>query len=298
MFLRLVWVNQSRTKRPAVGKSTWPPDVASSLSDIFRTFSAAIVTGGSSGLGQAFIKLGAKMHPELRFCNLSRSRPASFSSEISLHHIPCDLGRETDLEHAARQVEAWLEGTPSGRILLINNSGFGAYGRFPEPNLSRQLEMLDVNVRAVVHLTGLLLPAIRARGGAVITVASTAAFQPTAYAATYGASKTFVLHWTLALNEELRGSGVRTLAVCPGPTETNFFRAAGLAEGAVSPSLSMSSDAVVAMAMEALAHGRSQVVTGWKNKAYAFGASILPKPLAARIAAKVLARFRLGKVQQ
>lgn len=281
-----------------MGKIIWPPDVPSSLSEVFRTFSSAVVTGGSSGLGQAFIKLGRKMHPELRFCNLSRTAPGNFSPRLSLHHIPCDLAREEEIEHAARQVGGWLEGTPTGRVLLINNSGFGAYGRFPEPNLSGQLEMIDVNTRAVVHLTGLLLPAIRARGGAIITIASTAAFQPTAYAATYGATKAFALHWTLALNEELRGSGVRALAVCPGPTQTNFFRVAGLADGAVSPALSMSSDEVVTLAMKALGRGRSQVVTGWKNKLYAFGASKLSKPLAARLAAKVLARFRLGRVQK
>ena len=238
------------------------------------------------------------LNPELRICNLSRSAPENFSAEKGLHHIPCDLGRSPEVEHAAGQVERWLEETPSGRVLLINNSGFGAYGRFPEPNLSRHLEMIDVNVRAIVHLTGHLLPVLRTRGGAVVTVASTTAFQPTPFAATYGATKAFVLHWTLALNEELRGTTVRALAVCPGPTATNFFSAAGLGENSVSPSLSMSPDEVVTLTMTALSRRRAQIVTGWKNKAYAFVASKLPKPLAARIGAKVLARFRLEKVKR
>lgn len=236
------------------------------------------------------------MHPELRFCNLSRSTPAKFTSEKSLRHIACDLARSSEVEHAAGQVGAWLEGTPSGRVLLINNSGFGAYGCFPEPNLSRQLEMIDVNTRAVVQLTGLLLPALRARGGAIINVASTAGFQPTAYAATYGATKAFVLHWTLALNEELRGTGVNALALCPGPIKTRFFRAAGLGDDNVSPSLSMTAETVAAEAMRALGAGRWQLVPGWKNQLYSFAASKLPKPWAARIGAKVLAKFRLAKV--
>ncbi len=238
------------------------------------------------------------MHPGLRFCNLSRTAPEDFSAEKGLHHIPCDMARAAEVEQAARQVVTWLEGTPPGRVLLINNSGFGAYGLFPEPNLSRQLEMVDVNIRAIVQLTGLLLPALRTRGGAIVTIASTAAFQPTPYAATYGASKAFVLHWTLALNEELRGSSVRALAVCPGPTQTRFFETAGLREGAVSPNLSMTSDEVVTLAMKALARGRAQVVTGWKNKIYAFAAAKLPKPFTARLGAKVLGRFRLAKVRQ
>ncbi len=269
----------------------------SSLSEVFRAFSSAVITGGSSGLGQAFISMGLKVHPELRFCNLSRSTPPNFSLEKSLHHIPCDLARRSEAEHAARQVLAWLEGTPAGRVLLINNSGFGAYGCFHESNLSRQLEIIDVNVGAVVQLTGLLMPALRARGGVIMNIGSTTAFQPTAYAATYGASKAFILHWTLALNEELRGTSVRALAVCPGPTATNFFRAAGLADGSVTPSLSMTSDEVVTLAMRAVGRGRSQIVTGWKNKVYASLASKLPKPLATRIGAKVMARFRLRSVK-
>ncbi len=285
-------------KHPTVGKGSRLLDVPTSLSEVFQSFSSAVVTGGSSGLGQAFIELGRKLHPELRFCNLSRTPPAKFSAEKNLRHLSCDLGRSSEVEHAAGQVLTWLEGAPAGRILLINNSGFGAYGRFPEPNLSRQLEMIDVNARAVVQLTGLLLPALRSRGGAIITIASTAAFQPTAYAATYGATKAFILHWTLALNEELRGTGVHALAVCPGPTATHFFQAAGLGEGSVSPALSMTPEQVVTQAMAALGRGRSQVVTGWKNRLYAFVAARLSKPFAARIGAKFLARFRLEKVRR
>jgi short-subunit dehydrogenase len=151
-------------------------------------------------------------------------------------------------------------------------------------------------VRGLVQLTGLLLPTLRARGGTIMTIASTTAYQPTPFAATYGATKAFVLHWTIALNEELRGSRVNAIVVSPGPTDTNFFRAAGLGAGAVSPNLSMSPDEVVALAMDAIARKKPHVVTGWKNKAYAFAASKLPKTFAARIGAKFLAKFRLEKV--
>jgi short-subunit dehydrogenase len=281
-----------------VGKILPLLDVFSSLREVLKSYSSAIITGGSSGLGQAFIELGGKLHPTMRFCNLSRTRPEINSAGISLHHIPCDLSRSSEVEHAAGQVESWLEGTPAGRVLLINNSGFGAYGSFPEPNLSRQLEMMDVNTRAVVHLTGLLLSTIRRRGGAIITVASTAAFQPTPYAATYGATKAFVLHWMSALHEELRGTGVDCLTVCPGPTATRFFRTAGLADGSVSPALTMSAEDVVTQTYQALANRRSLVVTGWRNKLMAALASMTPKPLAARVAGNVLARVRLGKIRR
>lgn len=270
-----------------------------SPSDIMHSFSAVIVTGGSSGIGKSFIERGAKLNPALQFCNLSRSTPAINISGLKLNHFACDLSRATEIERVIPALDQFLaDKVPTGRILLINNSGFGAYGHFPEPGLGHQLEMLDVNIRSLVQLTGLLLPLLRTRGGAIINLASTAAFQPTPFLAAYGASKAFVLHWSLALNEELRGSGVHVLAVCPGPTSTEFFRRAGLTQGSVADSLSMSCESVVAASLRALAHGRSQVVTGWKNKLSAFVASKVSKPLAARVAASVLARYRLRQVRQ
>lgn len=239
-----------------------------------------------------------KLHPALWFCNLSRRAPVIKNSGLRLNHFPCDLSRPAELAAAAAAIEAFLaQAAPTGKLLLINNSGFGGYGRFPEANREHQLEMIDVNIRALVDLTGRFLPLLRARGGAIINVASTAAFQPTPYMATYGASKAFVLHWSLALNEELRGSGVRALAVCPGPTATEFSKRAGLESGSVSPALSMSSEQVVEKSLRALAAGRAQVVTGWKNKVTASVGSMLPKPLVARVAAKVLARYQLKQVR-
>ena len=268
-----------------------------SLSEALSSFTAVVVTGGSSGIGKSFIELMGKLNPALQFCNLSRREPVIKISGKRLNHFPCDLSRPAELAQAAEAVTGFLaQAVPTGRVLLINNAGFGAYGHFPAPNLAHQLEMLDLNIRGLVDLTGRLLPLLQARGGAIMNIASTAAFQPTAYAATYGASKAFVLHWSLALNEELRGTGVRSLAVCPGPTATEFFKRGGLQEGSVGDSLSMTCEEVVMASLRALAAGRSQVVTGWKNQVGAFFASKLPKPWAAWLAARVLARYRLKQV--
>ena len=114
--------------------------------------------------------------------------------------------------------------------------------------------------------------------------------------ATYGATKAFLLHWSLALGEDLRGSGVRVLAVCPGPTATEFFKRAGLKKGAVGDRWGLTSDEVALEALRALARGRTQVVCGWMNWAVSAFAARLPKPWAARAGAAVLARFRLSKV--
>ena len=261
-------------------------------------FSAVVVTGGSSGIGKSFIEHIGRLQPQIHFCNLSRRIPDINIPQLKLRHFPCDLADAAAVARVADDVAAHLgRAVSAGKILLINNSGFGSYGRFPEPNLAHQLEMIDVNIRAVVDLTGRLLPLLRERGGAIMNVASVAAFQPTAYMATYGASKAFVLHWSLALNEELRGTGVRALAVCPGPVSTEFFKRAGLKQGAVPDVLGETSETVVRASLRALAAGRGQVVPGWKSRILAAFSSALPKPLAARLAATVLERYRLKRAQ-
>ena len=264
-----------------------------------KNLSAVIITGGSSGIGKSFIELCGKLRPDLAFCNLSRRSPGINIPQLKLRHIPCDLSDSAQVEKALAGVMDFLAvDAPKGGILLVNNSGFGLYGSFPEPATEQQLEMVDLNVRAVLHLTGALLPTLKARGGAIVTVASTAAFQPTPYLAAYGASKAFVLHWSLALNEELRGTGVRALALCPGPTSTDFFMRAGLEKGSVPGMLGETSEQVVLAALRALAARKPMVVSGWKNKLQAAVSSKLPKAFVSRMAALALARWRLNQVKR
>ncbi|GAB1488035.1 SDR family oxidoreductase [Opitutaceae bacterium] len=266
-----------------------------SVEKMLQRFSAVVVTGGSSGIGKSFIEHIGKLHPDVRICNLSRRSPEQELLQLNVRHVACDLSDPASTTAGIAEVLGFLNNdVPAGSVLLINNSGFGAYGHFPEPSADRLRAMIEVNVAAVVALTSAVLPVMRSRGGAIMTVASTAAFQPTAYLATYGATKAFVLHWSLALNEELRGSGVQALAVCPGPTATAFFSQAGLGEE-VPGGMGQTSDAVVEEALCALASGRSQVITGWRNWLMANASSILPRPLSAWIAARILARYRLKR---
>jgi len=237
-----------------------------------------------------------KLRPELRFCNLSRRAPEGNITQNAgeiLNHFSCDVSVPADVVRAAAEVQAFLaRSVPTGRLLLINNSGFGSFGAFAELPLERELAMIDLNVRGLVQLTGLLLPALRARGGAVMNIASTIAYVPAPFAATYGATKAFVLHWTLALNEEWRGSNVRAIAVCPGTTATDFFRRAGAAGNALGSRLTLTPDAVACAALHALARGRGHVVPGFWNSVYTLVAARLPKGLAARAAARVFAGRR------
>jgi len=266
-----------------------------SLSELFQNFSAVIVTGGSSGIGKSFISHIRTLNREILICNLSRRIPEEREA-LDLRHFSCDLSQAEAVERILPELESVLaRESPEGRILLINNSGFGSHGLFPEPNLAHQLAMIGVNVRAVVQLTGRLLPLLKARGGVIVNVASTAAFQPTPWMSTYGATKAFLLHWSLALNQDLRGTGVRTLAVCPGPTETEFSKRAGQGAGNPPSYHQESADEVVLASLRALAAGRTQVVTGWRNKLGAAVSSIFPKPLVARMARRVIARHLMGK---
>lgn len=267
---------------------------------MLRSYDALVITGGSSGIGKSFLEHMVKVHPDLIIFNLSRRFPeinvpegAAEKVKRNMRHIPCDLADRDKATHAFASLEAQLtREVPVGRIMLINNSGYGTYGPFFEPNLTRHLEMLDVNMRAPVELTGRLLPLLKKRGGAVINVASTAAFQPTAGMATYGATKAFVLHWSMALQHELRPYGVRVLALCPGPTETQFFANAGLSRPILPKSIGEQPDAVVRTALAALAKNKSFVVSGWQNKIGAFFGGTLPKSWATGLAAKIIAHFR------
>ncbi len=272
---------------------------APSAAVVLDSFSAVILTGGSSGIGKSFLEHMAKVCPNALICNLSRSQPPRVHSpvqqELKVRHFSCDLSREEEVNAAMTEALAAIEQEAGeGRVLLVNNAGFGAYGRYPDIATSTQLAMVDVNIRAVLDLTARVLPVLTQRGGAIINVASTAAFQPTAYLATYGATKSFVLHWSLALAEELRGSGVQVLAVCPGPTRTSFFQRAGWTGGGATPP-GQEAEAVVRQAWAALRAGRTLVVTGWKNKVMTALSSKLPKAFGARIAAFVLARYRRPK---
>lgn len=263
------------------------------LARFTANWSTVIVTGGSSGIGKALIRNIWEHNPCVRICNISRTKPEGFSNNLPFTHIPCDLCDTDALEKAAAEVGKQLASQPSGgRVILINNSGFGLYGPFSGHETTAEVSMLDLNVRAMVHLTHLLLPQLTASRGAVVNIASTAAFQPTPQLATYGATKAFVLHWSLGLADELRRHGVQVLAVCPGPTATNFFKNAGFDQPPLSAGFGETADAVARTTLRALAKRRWVVVSGWTNRILVFFPRLFSKTLIARLSGMVLRRVR------
>ncbi len=257
-------------------------------------YGLAIVTGGSSGIGYSIIEQIGTLGLAPEVFNLSRAKPATFYNVANLRHLECDLSDRALRSDVFGQLEREIDQLPPhGPILLVNNAGFGIYGPVSTHSPARHLEVLEVNVLALVELTTLLLPRILERGGAIVNVASTAAFQPTPLMATYAAAKSFVLNWTLALNEELRPyPQTRAVAVCPGPTRTDFFRRAGISDQSAPPGYTQTSKQVAAAATRALARPSPFTVTGWPNKIMTAASARLPRALVTRIAGLVVARFR------
>ena len=139
-----------------------------------KNFSAVIITGGSSGIGKSFIELCGRMRPELAFCNLSRRAPVIANPQLNLRHIGCDLSQPAQVERALSGIEDFLKHqAPAGRILLLNNSGFGVYGRFPEPGIGQHLEavvLADPDAEAILaRRRDRLRAAAKARQAAAVT---------------------------------------------------------------------------------------------------------------------------------
>ena len=192
-------------------------------------YASAIVTGASSGIGAAFARALAREGTALVLVARRAERLQSLARELTFAHgvdvepLPLDLARA----EATAALAARIDARPPE--LLVNNAGFACYGAFADLPVGPQLAVVDVNVRALVALSHTFVRAARARGhGALVQVASTAGYAPMPYEAVYAASKGFVIHFGEALWEELRGTGVRVLTLCPGFTETEFAGVAGL----------------------------------------------------------------------
>ncbi len=265
----------------------------SSLKHAFKKISAVVVTGGSSGIGASFIASIAKLEDNPRICNLSRSEPEKKFLDAGVVHIACDLSLRQDIERIVPQLQDFLSQTPEGEVLLINNSGFGSYGDFYGVDRERELAMCDLNIRACVDLTHRLLPTILKRGGGIINIASIASFQPTPLMTTYGATKAFLQSWSLGLSDELKNKGVKVLCVCPGPTESNFFLAAGYKESQIN--YGQTAEQVVDEALVAYAKGKWIVTTKFLNKLSVGISSKLPRVLVTKLAGATLRKVRAIK---
>jgi short-subunit dehydrogenase len=247
-----------------------------------KTYSTALITGASSGIGEAFARLLAVQGTDLILVARSEAKLHLLSEELAEKYgIRAEvIAADLSATGAARQVHEEVTKRSLSVDLLVNNAGFGSYGSFDALPLERELQEIALNVTALVELTHLFLPEMLAkRFGAILNVASTAAFQPVAYMAVYAATKAFVLSFSEALWAECRTRSVRVLAFCPGPVDTGFAAVAGsnlTGQGTTAAS-------VVAVAIAALAQGRSYIVPDRKNYWLSLSSRLAPRSLVAQI---------------
>ena len=249
-----------------------------------------LITGASSGIGLELARCFAADGSRLILVARNTAALESLAGELRKAH---------GIETVVLTADLSLSGTP-GKIfselkgrgvvvdVLVNNAGFGAHGMFSELPLQRQLEMIQVNVAALTELTGLFLPGmVERRCGGVLNVASVAGFVPGPGMAVYYATKAFVLSFSEALAEELAGAGVKVMALCPGPTATNFGRVAHAKDARLTRVGSMSAKEVAVKGHKAFRCGRVVVVSGWRNRLLVLLVRLTPRLLVRGIVKKL-----------
>jgi len=250
----------------------------------------ALITGASGGLGEKFAWLLASDHHDLVLVARSKEKLELLAKELSLKYSI----RTTALTYDLSQKDAvgsLLQELSEKNLqidILINNAGFGAYGKFHETTYDHEKQLLTVNIEALTELTKMLLPDMVKRGsGKILNVASTAAFAAGPLMAVYYASKAYVMNLSIALNEELKGTGVSVTCLCPGPTKTGFEAGAGMQNSRLFKSALMDAATVATIGYRAMLKGKPLVVSGIRNKISTFGTRLVPRSLAAKIAKAV-----------
>ncbi|ODU79423.1 MAG: oxidoreductase [Microbacterium sp. SCN 71-21] len=253
----------------------------------------ALITGASAGLGTEFADQFARRGADVVLVARRADRLEEIAAEVrsrhgvSAHVVPLDLTEPGAVATLADE----LEGRGIRVDHVVNNAGFGMKGAFAEADAERIDALVQLNVAVLTSLTRAFLPALVARGsGTVINIASTAAFQPLASMAIYGASKAYVLSFTEALAHEVRPQGVTVLAVCPGATATEFFDVVGDARAAVGAMQTPTQ--VVDAAFRALARRKPpySVVSGVQNKTGAVIVGLVPRRARVALTAGLLER--------
>jgi len=242
----------------------------------------ALITGASAGLGVEFARQLSKKGVTLVLAARRKDRLDALAAELgNARAVEVDLSETgaatrllADLEKVGEQVET-----------LINNAGFGLRGRFVELDAEREREMIDLNCGALTDLCRAVAPQmVERKSGAILNVASTAAFQPGPNMAVYFATKAYVLSFTEALHEEMRPHGVKVSALCPGPTRTEFGAVAGIKSLGQFDRLAMEAGPVVRAGLLGLENGDAVVIPGTTNKIGAWSTRLAPRSVVRRIA--------------
>ena len=260
----------------------------------------ALITGASSGLGVEFARRFAARGSNLVLVARRVDRLDQLATElrttagVEVDVVPADLG----IPGAAAALHREIAERDIRVTSLVNNAGFGSHVAFDHADPARMTGEIQLNVLTLVELSRAFLPQLLQGSGALVTVASTAAYQPTPGMAVYGATKAFVLNFTEALWAEARGTGLRVLAVSPGSTKTEFFDVVGTE--AASVGRQQTAEQVIDSAFRELdrANGKPSVVSGVRNHLLALGTRLLSRRALAQTSARLLGDVRLGQTEK
>ncbi|WP_028968915.1 SDR family NAD(P)-dependent oxidoreductase [Sphingomonas sp. URHD0057] len=245
----------------------------------------ALITGASAGLGIEFARRLAKRGHRLVLAARRTDRLDALAKELgNARAVGIDLSKLS----AAAKLMAEIQTAGEEVDILVNNAGFGLIGQFAELDAERLRQMIDLNVGTLTDLCRSVAPGMIARkSGAILNVASTAAFQPGPKMAVYFATKAFVLSLSEALHEELKPHGIKVSCLCPGPTRTEFGDVAGFGGNGLFDRVAMNAKDVVEAGLKGLDRNRAVVVAGWMNKLVAASTRFAPRPIARKIAGSI-----------
>lgn len=252
-----------------------------------------LVTGASGGIGVEIARLAAADGHDLVLVARSGDALEAVAAELRAKHgVGVSIFALDLSDHASvPRLVAALDDRRIAIDVLVNNAGVGKLGAFATMDPAAIDGMVALNVAAVTALARALLPGMVARKhGRILNVASTAAFQPGPLMAVYYATKAYVMHWSLALSDELRGSGVTVTCLCPGPTRTGFQATAGMNGTALFKSAFIMTAARAAeIGYRAMLRGKPLVVAGRRNAFFAFCTRLVPRMAAGSIAKRLQA---------
>ncbi|HEX3558308.1 MAG TPA: SDR family oxidoreductase [Pyrinomonadaceae bacterium] len=246
----------------------------------------ALVTGASGGIGAELARLFAADGHRLVLVARSRDKLSALAEElggrqgVSARVLAADLSRT----EAPREIFDALQASGVAVDVLVNNAGIGSYGLFAETDLKSELDLLQININALTHLSKLFLPQMIARRrGYILNVGSTAGFQPGPLMAVYYASKAYVLSFSEALANETEGTGVGVTVLCPGPTETGFVAAAGMEESKLFDRGAMTAHDVAEAGYRGMLEGKTIVIPGLRNAFVARAVGLMPRRMVTKV---------------
>lgn len=251
----------------------------------------ALITGASSGIGKALAVEFAKHNHNLVLVARSKEKLEILKKELEKSYSITVTTITADLTTHSAPDAVYHEVEEQGIFIeyLVNNAGFGHFGEFADTEWHIEEEMIELNITALTHLTKHFLTDMQIKkGGKIMNVASTAAFQPGPLMSVYYATKAYVLSFSEAIAEELAHKGITVTALCPGPTESNFQKVAnlegsGLFKGRKIPT----SEEVAAFGFEAMMQGKRVAIHGKQNWLMAAGTRLAPRKIVTSIVKKI-----------